>query len=101
MSRGRGAAFVVAAAFALAACMGGPPPEPEPEPSPPPPPPSEPQPTWHFESLDGPGTPVGDGRTQASVGQEKTATEYAGQLHVFYLGKGDVNHSDWLRHAWF
>jgi len=35
------------------------------------------------------------------VGQEKSAAEYAGQLHVFYLGKGDVNHSDWLRHGWF
>ena len=51
--------------------------------------------SWQFETLDGSATSVSG--TQANVGMSNSATEFAGDLHVFYYDASNHN----LRHANF
>jgi hypothetical protein len=60
--------------------------------------------TWHFEDLDGPGVPGGNGRTGEFTGAINHAVVWNGQLHVFstrHAAPAPFNQVVVLRHAWF
>lgn len=51
---------------------------------------------WQVETLDGNGSPGGDGRTTDGVGTDNSAMTYGAQLHDVYADAGGG-----LRHAWW
>lgn len=52
---------------------------------------------WNFNTLDGPGSGSGGGRTTDNVGSSKSALLYGGQPHVWYYDTSVGS----LRHGWW
>jgi hypothetical protein len=57
---------------------------------------------WNFESLDGVGTPPGNGRNDDITGLFTSVSLYLGQPHVWYFDEtaGTLRHSWWNGSAW-